>query len=245
MFDSMKLARPQQPPPHPAAAEHAHTYCGPERRTGRAWLAASLDEVDFGMLLLTDTDHVVHANHAARIELDGEHPLQMFGQVLRARHSHDVPALHGALHNAAHRALRKLVTLGEGARRVSVSVVPIGDAQRPGDGATLLMMSKRKTCESLAVQGYARSHGLTGAETRVLMLLCQGMPPACVATELGVGIATVRTQIGSIRLKTGTDSIRALVQQVLELPPLMSVLRLALPCHALAESADARLAVMA
>jgi len=217
MFESMNLKQQQQP--------QAHSYSGPERRTGRAWLAATLDEVDFGMLLLTDTDHVVHANHAARIELDGEHPLQLFGQVLRARHSHDVPALHGALHNAAHRALRKLVTLGEGARRVSVSVVPIGDAQHPGDGATLLMMSKRKTCESLAVQGYARSHGLTGAETRVLMLLCQGLPPACVASDLGVGIATVRTQIGSIRAKTGATSIRELVRQVAVLPPLVGALR--------------------
>lgn len=221
MFGSMNFP----PPLHLQAASHAPSYSGPERRTGRAWLAATLDEVDFGMLLLTDTDHVVHANHAARIELDGEHPLQMFGQVLRARHAHDVPTLHGALHNAAHRALRKLVTLGEGARRVSVSVVPIGDLQCPGDSATLLMLSKRQTCESLSVQGYARSHGLTGAETRVLMLLHRGVPPADVAAELGVGIATVRTQIGSIRLKTCTESIRALVQQVAVLPPLMGVLR--------------------
>ncbi len=243
MFDAMNFTSSDPPPAYPAAAARARTYSGPERRTGRAWLAATLDEVDFGMLLLTDTDHVVHANHAARIELDGEHPLQMVGQVLRARHSHDVQALHGALHNAAHRALRKLVTLGEGARRVSVSVVPIGDTQRPGDGATLLMMSKRQTCESLSVQGYARSHGLTGAETRVLMLLCQGLPPAMVATELGVGIATVRTQIGSIRLKTATDSIRALVQQVAGLPPLMSVLRQALPRHAAADFSDAHMAM--
>ncbi len=243
MFGSLNLTRPQQPASHLAAAAPALSYNGPERRTGRAWLAATLDEVDFGMLLLTDTDHVVHANHAARIELDGEHPLQMFGQVLRARHSHDVPALHDALHNAAHRALRKLVTLGEGARRVSVSVVPIGDAQRPGDGATLLMMSKRQTCESLSVQGYARSHGLTGAETRVLMLLCLGYAPADVAAKLGVGIATVRTQIGSIQLKTSTDSIRALVQQVAGLPPLMSVLRQALPRHAAADFSDAPMAM--
>ena len=221
MFGSMTFT----PFPHLPAAAHAHNYSGPERRTGRAWLAATLDEVDFGMLLLTDTDHVVHANHAARTELDGDHPLQMLGHVLRARHSRDAPALTSALQNAAQRALRKLVTLGEGARRVSVSVVPIGNAQGLGDGATLLMMSKRKTCESLSVQGYARSHGLTGAETRVLMLLYQGVPPANVAAELGVGLSTVRTQIGSIRLKTCTESIRALVQQVAVLPPLMGVLR--------------------
>ena len=221
MFESIRFAASSRP----SAASPASPYAGPERRNGRAWLAAMLDEVDFGMLLLTDTDQVVHVNHAARVELDGEHPLQMLGHVLRARHSQDVPTLNSALHNAAQRDMRKLVTLGEGARRVSLSVVPLGNAQRPGDGATLLMMSKRQTRESLSVQGYARSHGLTGAETRVLMLLYQGVPPGEAAAELGVGIATVRTQIGSIRMKTGAESIRALVQQVAVLPPLMGVLR--------------------
>ena len=217
------------PSSRPSAALQATPYAGPERRTGLAWLAATLDEVDFGMLLLTDTDHVVHVNHAARVELDGEHPLQMLGRVLRARTSQDMPLLHSALQNAAQRNMRKLVTLGEGARRVSISVVPIGNAQRPGDCATLLMLSKRQTRESLSVQGYARSHGLTGAETRVLMLLYQGVPPGEAAAELGVGISTVRTQIGSIRMKTGTESIRALVQQVAVLPPLMGVLRTVKP----------------
>ena len=40
-----------------------------------------------------------------------------------------------------------------------------------------------------------------------------------------MGLATIRTQIGSIRLKTGAGSIRALVRQVSLLPPLVSVLQ--------------------
>ena len=47
------------------------------------------------------------------------------------------------------------------------------------------------------------------------------------AAELGVGIATVRSQIGSIRQKTGAQNIRALVRQVAVLPPLMGALRIA------------------
>ena len=214
--------------PPPVAPDHqtaTDRYCGPERRARRDWLAATLDEVDYGMLLLIDTNHVVHANHAARVELDGDHPLQLLGRELRARHAHDVAALHTALQNAALRGLRKLLALGAGARRISASVVPIGDA------TTLLIMSKRQVCESLSVQGFARSHGLTPAETRVLVALCQGVPPGDVAVELGVGIATVRSQIGSIRQKTGAESIRALVRQVAVLPPLMSVLRHAMVGH--------------
>lgn len=205
-----------------------HRYAGPERRAQRDWLAATLDELDYGMLLLADEGYVLHVNHAARLELDGAHPLQLVGRELRARHPHDVVALHTALQNAAQRGLRKLLTLGDGAHRACVSVVPIGAGQATGEATTLLMLSKRQMCESLSVQGFARSHGLTPAETRVLVALCQGTPPADVAAELGVGIATVRSQIGAIRQKTGAESIRALVQQVAVLPPLMGVLRQAL-----------------
>ena len=206
-------------------ARVARAYNGPERRAQHSWLAATLDELDYGMLLLTEAGHVVHANHVARIELDGHHPLQLIGRELRARHAHDVASLHTALQNAALRGLRKLLTLGDSGHRACVSVVPVGGGHAPGDATTLLMLSKRQVCESLSVQGFARSHGLTPAETRVLVALCRGTPPGEIATELCVGIATVRSQIGSIRLKTGAESIRALVQQVALLPPLMSVLR--------------------
>ena len=80
-------------------------------------------------------------------------------------------------------------------------------------------------CEALSVQGFARSHGLTAAETRVLVALCEGTPPGAVAAQVGVAISTVRTQIGNIRQKTGAESIRDLVRQVAVLPPLMGVLR--------------------
>ena len=204
-------------------------YGGPERRAPRDWFTASLDEVDYGMLLLTDVGLVVHANHAARIEFDGnsDHPLQLNGRELRARHAHDVMPLHAALQAASQRGLRKLLTLGDSARRASVSIVPLDATPGPGAATTLLMLSKRHVCETLSVQGFARGHGLTPAETRVLLALCQGTPPVEAAAELGVGIATVRSQIGSIRQKTGAQNIRALVRQVAVLPPLMGALRIA------------------
>lgn len=212
------------------AAGGRDRYGGPERRTAQArsrhWLAATLDEIDYGMLLLTDESQVIHANHAARTELDSAHPLRLVGGELRARRAPDALALAEALQAAAQRGLRKLLTLGEGAHKVSVSVVPLPAPGDPGGAsATLVMLGKRQVCEVLSVQGYARSHGLTSAETRVLAALCRGTPPTEIAADVGVAISTVRTQIGNIRLKTGAQSIRALVQQVAVLPPLMGVLR--------------------
>ena len=220
-------------------------YTGPDRRAARGTVRAApsavadaadlgpcltrmLDEIDYGMLLVSADAQVLYLNHAARMELDGRHPLQLLGHLLRAHRPQDVAPLYDAL-ACAQRGLRKLVTLGAGEHRVSVSVVPLpgsvgarSDELRP---ATLLVLGKRQVCEQLSVQGYARSMHLTPAETRVLELLCAGVRPTQIARQLNVAVSTVRTQIGSIRAKTGAASISDLVRQVAVLPPMLSVLR--------------------
>jgi DNA-binding CsgD family transcriptional regulator len=219
---------------HPAADTNRR-YCGPERRSalpesvGGHWLAATLDELDYGVLLLRGDARVLHVNHAACSELDETHPLQLLDGHLRVRRGPDVAPLHEALCAAALRGLRKLLTLGYGGQRVSVSVVPLGSddpaADAGGASVVLVILGKRQVCEALSVQGFARSQGLSTAETRVLALLCQGTSPNAIAAQFGVAISTVRTQIGNIRTKTGACSIQALVRQVAVLPPLMGVLR--------------------
>jgi DNA-binding CsgD family transcriptional regulator len=72
---------------------------------------------------------------------------------------------------------------------------------------------------------YARRHGLTAAEMHVLRALCEGLPPAEIAAEFGVKLATVRTQVASIRSKTEAASIRELVSRVAALPPIVPALR--------------------
>jgi len=203
-----------------------------DRRPGgqfSQWLTRMLDEIDYGMLLVSAEAQVLYVNHAARHEMDEEHPLQLLGHALRAHRPQDVAPLYDAL-AAAQRGLRRLLTLGEGEHRVSVSVVPLPRADgepASGTGAgqtTLLGLGKRQMCAQLSVQGFARSMTLTPTETRVLELLCNGVRPTEIATRQGVAVSTVRTQIGSIRLKTGACSIRALVRQVALLPPLVSAL---------------------
>ncbi len=212
----------------PAGGQAA--YRGPERRAaasqGARWLALMLDEIDYGMVLLGDSHQVLHVNHTARADLDGDHPLQLHGRELRARLSQDVAPLNDAL-LAAGRGLRRLLTMGEREQPFSMAVVPLGPMASGGAQATLLLLGKRRVCESLSVQCFARSHALTPAETRVLEALCQGLDPREVAETNGVGLATVRTQIGSIRSKTGAESIRDLVRRVAVLPPMVSSLRAA------------------
>ena len=188
------------------------------------WLAAALDELDYGIVLLFDGMNVVHINDAARVELDEEHPLQLLGTELRPKLARDVAPLHDAVTAAALRGMRRLVTLGKDAQRASISVIPL-EAADAGPRAVLVVLGKRAVCESLSVQGFARGYGLTGAETRVLVALCNGVPPAQIAVQLGVAVSTIRSQIGSMRIKTGAESIRALVRQVAVLPPVKGTLR--------------------
>jgi DNA-binding CsgD family transcriptional regulator len=193
-------------------------YLGPERRrhdTDMArWLRRTLDEVDYGMLLLDAGGGLLHANQAARAELDAEHPLHLDGRRLSARQLADASALSRAL-DGARRGRRKLLTLGPAGREACLCVVPLGES------VTLLLLGKRQVSEQLSVQAYAKGVGLTPAETRVLEALCAGVRPGEIAERQGVAVSTVRTQIGSIRAKVGVSSIRELVRRVAVLPPLV------------------------
>lgn len=181
-------------------------------------LQAMLDEVGHGLMLVDDDARVLYANRAARAELDAGHPLQLLGDTLRARRCEDVLPLHDAL-MSARRGLRHWAVLGAEENRDCVAVVPLADTGGPVQGI-VVMLGRRNACERLSVQAYARVHGLTSAESRVLEALCAGHSPQSIAADHGVGLATVRTQIGAIRAKCGARSIRALVQQVARLPPM-------------------------
>ena len=195
------------------------------------WLAAMLDEIDYGMLLVGAGSTLLYSNHAARQALAGAHALRVDAGLLRPRHPQDVAPLADALAAAA-RGRRSLVMLGQDETRISVSVVPLADnADRSHASApTLLVLGRREMCPPLSVRGYARELALTPTETRVLELLCEGWLPADIAERQHVALSTVRTQIGSIRAKTGAASIRELVRQVARLPPLVGALRGAACC---------------
>lgn len=206
-----------------------------EKRASASLLSLMLDEVDYGMLLLSQSGEVMHVNHAARQQLDAHHPLQLVGGKLRARSFDIERVLRKALDAAAQAHRRCLTALGEREHQVMVAVVPIGSntllrAVTPtgwteNEAAILVVLGRRDVCQALSVQWFAQQHQLTSAESRVLTGLCNGSDPDEVAAEQGVALSTVRTQIGGIRAKTGATSLRELVRQVAVLPPLLSVLR--------------------
>ncbi|MBQ0934448.1 helix-turn-helix transcriptional regulator [Ideonella paludis] len=187
-------------------------------------LAGVLDEVDYGLLLLNPQLELLHMNHAAESELDENHPLLMHQQHLFARDPRDATPLREALQDAASRGLRRMVVVGAARGGVRLSVVPLRAGQGQ-TGAVLVVLARRQMVSALAAQAFARAYQLSRCEEQVLLALCQGQTPQEIAEQHGVKIATVRTQVASVRSKTGVASIRDLVQQVACLPPLVGSLR--------------------
>ena len=188
-------------------------------------LAAMLNEIDYGMLLIAADLRVLHANHVANADLDERHPLRMDGRELQARHARDAAPLHEAIVGACQRSKRRLVTLGEEPQRVTIAVVPLPTIGEPAPSGALVMLGKRQVCQALSVEAFARCHKLTSTETVVLKALCSGTRPTEIAMQHGVALSTVRTQVSSIRAKTGTENISSLVRMVAMLPPMVSALR--------------------
>jgi DNA-binding CsgD family transcriptional regulator len=233
MFDVIATpAQAQQRPPLLARSGFEAGTAAPVA-VGEAVLARCmrlmLDEIDYAMVVVGADCEVLYMNHWARVELDHEHPLQLLGRSLRAARPQDLLPLADAL-AAARRGLRRLITLGAGEQRVTVSVVPL---LGPADGGpiTQLALGKRQVCQQLSIHGFARDQGLTPTETRVLELLSDGVKPTEIAACQGVAVSTVRTQIGSIRSKTGASSIRELLRLVARLPPLVGALRGVMPAR--------------
>lgn len=215
----------------PQTSTTAHAPIQPALTTSMlgSLLLHAIDEIDYGVVVLNADGRVNVANRAARLEC-GSHQdvLALEGAQLRAQRPVDAASLQRALQGAAE-GRRALLRLGEAENSISIAVVPLPHQDGgAGDARVLLMFGKRRVCESLSVEFFARTHRLTHSETQVLVALCQGERPAAMASRLGVALSTVRTHVASIRMKTAASSIRDLVGQVAVLPPIVPALRSAL-----------------
>lgn len=219
----------------PGAQQAANAaYGGPERRRSTEPLAELLpqvlDEIDDGLLLLGPARQVLHLNLAARLALAGAHPLQQIGAQLLPRRSQDHAPWNEAVHGALRQGRRRLLSLGdERGPRAEVTVMPLpGLTAAPHAAGVLVALGRQQLGGALSLQGFARACRLSPGEESVLRALSDGLTPLEIAGQHGVALATVRTQIGSLRAKTGARSIRDLLQRVALLPPMRSVLRASL-----------------
>lgn len=189
----------------------------PDIRWPNLYLAV-LDEVNYGLILVRRDGEVLFANRAARRECGPEQPLQIEANHLALRSNGEKERMTRALADACN-GRRSMVDLGTLEQRACVAVVPLstGCTQPP---AALLILGRNGTADALALQLFAKVHQLTPAESSVLSALSEGLRPAQIASQHGVAVCTVRTQIRSIRQKTLTRSIGHLVHLIERLPPM-------------------------
>jgi DNA-binding CsgD family transcriptional regulator len=189
------------------------------------WVSGILDQIDYGLVVVDARGTVRHANRAALEALDSVGgALHVQGGTLNARSARDAGALRQGTEDACRRGLRALLSLGTAREAMTLAVVPIPPGRAEGGTLALLVTGRLRVCETLTAQMYALVHGLTCAEARVLELLCAGTSPDSIAHGLRVAVSTVRTQICSIRAKTGAPSVGALMREIALLPPLVTAL---------------------
>jgi DNA-binding CsgD family transcriptional regulator len=181
-----------------------------------------LDHVQFGAIVLGAGWKVSFANRAALYQCRHESPLQIERASLVVAAAADRRSIAGALERA-HAGRWSIVPLGSDAPLLTIAVIPISACEVDTRPLALLLFGPGPSRESPTIQLYASACRLTPAETCVLRCLGEGLEPRQIADRHEVRLSTVRTQIGSIRGKTGTRSINDLTHALARLPAIMPV----------------------
>ena len=211
----------------------ADLWRGPDRRrqadethdAGLDWRFQLLDEIDYGIFVLTLQGKLLYANQAARVCLNAMTVLREEQGELVTASARDTAALGSAVRAASAQGLRRLLQVGVVPFRLALAVVPGPPVSGPCGRRVLVILPRERLCQPLSTYGFARDHGLSAAESQVLHLLCDGLQPSDIANRHGVAITTVRTQIASIRVKTDAATIGELIQRIARLPPICSALQ--------------------
>ena len=149
------------------------------RSIGWRWLAAALDEIDYGIVLLGADGAAQHVNQVGARRAGCAAPAAAAARrAARARAAatrrRSTRALHDARRAACASCSRSARARSRSASRwCRWALAAAADAGDPAASA--------RVGAELAVQGFARLHRLTGGEARVLAALCDGARPAEMA----------------------------------------------------------------
>lgn len=192
----------------------------------------ALNEIRQGVLLLNDKGGVCFANAAAERILQCEDGLRLGGQAGANRMlSTDDPLASAALERALRSALQPLEIdpkycaqtvlvrrlSGSASYVVQISRLPESNPYRAGAiTPCAVAFIKDNTLASQPEPGFLQTvYGLTHAEARVALALCDGGSLAAVAAQLNVKLNTIKTHLKSIYLKTSVDNRAALTKLML------------------------------
>lgn len=184
-----------------------------------ALLAELVDELSNGMLVINTQGRILHANLAARRELER-------GITLKDRRG-ELHFLSSAVDNAFQRAREKamrghrsLVSLSADDVHLTMTVIPMRARSSTLCNHIALFLSRSSICEPGVLGCFARNYSLTPTEQRVLVFLCHCLSTPEIAIQMKIAVSTVRTHVRSLCIKTSCCGVRELIQRIAVLPPL-------------------------
>jgi DNA-binding CsgD family transcriptional regulator len=196
--------------------------------TGLAQLLRVIDEIDYGILVINAQGEIVQANHLACHELRTGHLVASVNNRLTGRSTVLCEQIEQGLEHA-YRGQRKLVFLDGGRGDMPMVFIPLIHPVETDSPTVLVLLTRQSACDNLAVRMYARAQRLSPSEESVMIGLCRGLEVSDIARENGVAQSTVRSQVKSLREKTGCSSIRRLIHRIHSLPPVVPALRIVAP----------------
>jgi hypothetical protein len=188
-------------------------------------VSAVADALAYPLMALQPDGFLVYANRAALVALEDGRPLVLGadGRVAAASDAQRGSFLQ-ALRLAAHGERQALVWADEPVP-LHAWVCPLhaaeGAAPAGSDAAAtpVMLVQAPPSGRLLDVSGFAVHHGLP-QQPLGPQWGGGGPPPPHAANALGVGVATVRTHVLSIRRKTGHRGVPGLLSALGTLPPL-------------------------
>lgn len=179
-------------------------------------LEKTLDGLTAGVFLTTRDGRVVYMNQAAERQVAHGKSICLVNQRVVPTNA----AARTELSSAIEQASRDTADADVGPKSVAIpdgvsggyvaTLLPIASGLRHGILAPFAASVAIFTQDPVLVprmpgEAFARLHGLTGGELRVLMALSQGLGGTEVADMLGISEPTVRTHLQRIFSKTGTS----------------------------------------
>jgi DNA-binding CsgD family transcriptional regulator len=190
-------------------------------------LTEIVDGLSIGVMLVTSTSRVLHANREAERMIRCADGLGVDALGLRAASDRETVALRrligAAAETSAGRGLHSggvlSITRPSGRRSFEVLVSPLRvSASLPlfRQPVVLLFVSDPESVPRTSKRVLQNLYGLTGAECRVASLVACGMTVKDISEALEVSRNTVKTQLKSIFAKTDTRRQTELVKLILD-----------------------------
>lgn len=202
-------------------------------------LERTLDGLAAGVFLAARDRRIVYMNTSAERQVRAGRSIRLVNDRLAAIDPAAHHALDLAIEACGHAgavidAQNPSIGLPDGRGGGTVAtLLPVADGQRSGvlapfAASVAIFIQYPAHVPLMPGEAFARLHGLTGSELRVLMALSQGLGGVQTADMLGVVEPTVRTHLQRIYAKTGTSKQGDLLRLLhCSTPPTRLPLRLA------------------